>query len=714
MTSARRARRIVRALPLSLFAFAPLAPLIVVACGPDPGVAGKGSAVPTATVTATTPPVPTAQGPRKPSIDEDALNKSVAPCDDFYEYACGGWLKATPIPDDQRAWGRSFSVIDEKNKDVLRAILEKDAGGKGEGEPYAKQLGDFYASCMDEAGIEKRGAGDLKDELARIDNVKDAKSLARAIAHLHEIGARAIFDFDSQIDAKDATQVIGGVSQGGLGLPERDYYYPKKDDTKKNEIRAFYETHVAAMLELSGEKASVAKKHAALVLKIETDLAGASMTNTELRDPQKIYNKLDRKGIKEIAPAIAWDEYFAALGEDKLTALNVAQPDFAKAASAMVKSMPIADWKPYLRWHLVRASATSLGSKFVDQDFKLQKVLSGVKKLQPRWKRCVGVTDAAMGEALAQPFVKQTLGTEGKASVKEMVAGLEAAMHENLEHLPWMDVETRKKALEKLGMIRNKIAFPDKWRSYEGLAIDRASYVQNRQRANVFESKRRLAKIGKPVDKDEWEMTPPTVNAYYEPTKNEIVFPAGILQPPMFGMAQTRAMNFGAIGMVIGHEITHGFDDEGRQFDAFGNLKEWWTKPVSDDFDKRAKCVEEQYDGYVAIDDMHVKGKLTLGENIADLGGLKIAYAALQKARAERPSSDNYAYTEDQQFFLGYAQSWCDNLRDEFLRLLVSTNPHSPPKFRVNGPLSNLPEFAAAFQCKAGSAMTRTPRCEVW
>jgi putative endopeptidase len=341
-------------------------------------------------------------------------------------------------------------------------------------------------------------------------------------------------------------------------------------------------------------------------------------------------------------------------------------------------------------------------------------VLSGVKKLQPRWKRCVAVTDAEMGEALAQPFVKQTLGIEGKASVKEMVAGVEAAMHENLEHLPWMDAETRKKAIEKLGMIRNKIAFPDKWRSYEGLAIDRTSYLQNRIRAHVFESKRRLAKIGKPVDKDEWEMTPPTVNAYYEPTKNEIVFPAGILQPPMFGMAQTRGMNFGAIGMVIGHEITHGFDDEGRQFDAFGNLKEWWTKPVSDDFDKRAKCVEEQYDGFVAIDDMHVKGKLTLGENIADLGGLKIAYAAFQKAKADKPSSDNYAYTEDQQFFLGYAQSWCDKLRDEFMRLLVSTNPHSPPKFRVNGPLSNLPEFASAFQCKAGSAMTRTPRCEVW
>ena len=708
--------------------------VLLAACGPDAQPDPKlPVATPDASTTASVPTTPT--GPPTASIDESILDKSVEPCDDFYQYACGAWLKSTPIPEDEAAWARSFSVIHEKNEATLKAILEKDAAGQGGDDPYAKQLGDYYASCTDEDGIDKRGTADLKDELAIVDGVKDLKTLVKAVARLHKLGANVWFDFDSQVDFKDATQVIGVVFQSGLGMPDRDYYIdppapkadaPKKGEkpappakdptkrTKKQEIREFYEGHVAAMFELSGNKPVQAKTHAKVVMRIETELARASMTNVELREPTKIYHRFDKKMLKDAAPRLDWEGYFAEMGTPEMATLNVAQPDFVKAMNDMAKSVSIADWKTYLRWHLVRRAAPSLGQKFVDQDFAYAQKLRGMKKLTPRWKRCVRAVDGAMGEALAQPFVKQTLGNPGKVAVRTMVDALEASMKANLEKLTWMDDATRTKAIEKLGKIRNKIAFPDKWRSYDGLAVDRSSYWQNRAKASAFETKRHLDKIGKPVDRDEWQMTPPTVNAYYDPTLNEIVFPAGILQPPMYGNAQTRGMNFGAIGMVIGHEITHGFDDEGRQFDAVGNLSDWWSPKVGADFDERAKCVVEQFDGYVAVDDAHVNGKLTLGENIADLGGLKIAFAAFKKVQKDSPATQNYTVSEDQQFFLGYAQSWCDNMRPEFLQTLVATNPHSPANFRVNGPLSNLPEFANAFSCKAGTKMVRANKCEVW
>jgi putative endopeptidase len=694
----------------------PTIALFFAGCAPEhrpPNVPPPTTAFPTSSAAVSMPPGLDAQKSAGTGPDEAALDRSAVPCDDFYQFACGGWMKTTPIPEDEASWVRSFSVLHEENEKALRAILERDAQGDTRGDAYGKELGDFWSSCMDEPTLEKHAAADLKPEIDRIDALRDPKGLAQEVAHLHGIGVGALFGFDSEIDMKNATRMIAGVSQGGLGLPERDYYF--RDDPRTKDIRAAYEKHVARTLELLGVKTAAAD--AKTVMKLETDLAGASMTNVELRDPQKIYHLLNIDGLKSIAPDVSWDGYLTAAGFPSITAINVAQPEFVKKLDSMVTSVKMADWRTYLRWHLLRSASPYLSQRFVDEWFRFRQILTGTKTLKPRWKRCVGFVDSMMGEALAQPFVKEHLGEDGKRAAEQMVAGIERSMRDDLEGLSWMDEPTRTKAEEKLARIVNKIGFPARFRSYDGLSIDRASFVKSVQNGTEFEVRRRLNKVGKPVDKDEWQMTPPTVNAYYEPTLNEMVFPAGILQPPFYAKAQTTALNFGGIGMVVGHELTHGFDDEGRQFDAEGNLRDWWTRGVSAEFDRRASCVEKQFDDYVVVDESHIKGKLTLGENIADLGGVKLSLAAFERAEKENGATAPVAgFTPEQQFFLGFAQAWCANYRPEALRLLVATNPHSPPKYRVLGPLSNSSEFAAAFQCKEGSPMARgrEKRCEVW
>jgi putative endopeptidase len=705
--------------PLACLTLA-LAPMIAIACqdakAPSSQVVLQQTAprAPTS-ASAPVPPLATASvATQIASVDEAALDKSAKPCDDFYQFACGGWKKATPIPDDEAAWYRSFNVINEHNEATLRSALEAFAKGERASEPSAKALGEFYDACMDEDGIEKADLSPLREELAKIDAAKDSASLTVVFAQLQKDGVDAPFALSSGQDFKDATLVIGQIEQAGLGLPDRDYYL--KDDGKKKALRAKYEELVEHVFVLAGEKPDDAKKGVKTVLKIERALAHASMSKEDRREPKKVYHRQDRTGLKSTAPNIGWDGYFKEIGFPRVTAINVAEPDFLRVVSDLVKSLSVAEWRTYLLWHTIRTFQRQLPAKFVDESMKFRAALTGQAKLPPRWKRCVRAADEAMGEALGQAFVKATLGAEGKANVEAMIRGIEHAMNLNLNRLTWMDDATRARALEKLGLIANMVAYPDRWRSYDALKIERGAYLANTARSAAFELNYKLAKIGKPVERLEWQMSPPTVNAYYEPTLNQMVFPAGILQPPFYSNDRGLPANFGSIGMVMGHELTHGFDDEGRQFNAKGNLVDWWSPAINAEFEKRASCVEKQYSNYEISGGDKVNGKLTLGENIADLGGVKLAYAAF-KAELEKASSASFAgFSPEQQFFLGYAQGWCVNERDEFLRMMVATNPHAPSHFRVIGPLSNLPEFANAFSCKSGDKMVRegANRCEVW
>ena len=651
--------------------------------------------------------------PKSWGFDTANLDRTCKPCDDFYRFAMGGWMKANPIPPEYSIWG-SFSQLADRNQKNVREILEAAAESKAAEGTNEQKIGDFYSSCMDTTAIGAAGAKPIEPELTLIAAVQTLADLEAETARLHKQGVGVLFRFNSTQDAKDSSQVIGAASQGGLGLPEREYYL--KQDEKSQKLREDYVKHVANMFALLGDSADVTAAEAATVVKIETALAAASMKNTDLRDPDKTYHKMTLAELKVLTPGFSWESYFKAVGHPELKEINVGQPDFFKALNAQWTATSIADWKSYLRWHLVNSAAPGLAEKFVNEDFDFRgKTLTGAKEIQPRWKRCVQSTDRNLGEALGQAYVQKYFPPAAKARALEMVHNLLAALRDDLGTLPWMGPETRAQATAKLEAFAVKIGYTDKWRDYTALKIDRRSYAENLVRASEFDFARRLTKIGKPVDRTEWGMTPPTVNAYNNSSMNEIVFPAGIMQPPFYDPNADDAVNYGGMGAVIGHEITHAFDDHGSKFDGKGNLKDWWTPEDLKNFQSRAKCVSDQFDGYVVDGDLHENGKLVLGESIADLGGLAIAYAAYEKSLEGKPRPpDRDGFTPEQRFFLGWAQVWGANERLEYARLMANTNPHPLGRFRANGPLSNMAEFAKAFGCKHGEAMVREQACKIW
>ena len=653
-----------------------------------------------------------------PPIDLGNLDTKVKPGDDFYLYADGGWLEKNPIPAAYSRWG-SFEELVERNNATLHTILDDCAANPGAAGGIRQKVGDFYASGMDEKATDAAGVQPLADEFARVAAVKDRAELPALLAHLHTIGVEAGFSLNVGADDKNSTTNIAQLYQGGLGLPDRDYY--TKDDDRSKTLRQQYEEHVAKMFTLLGDPSDKAAAAAKAVVGLETELAKASKTRVELRDPEANYHKQGLDEAAKVAAGFDVKKYFAAIATVDPGQINVGQPDFFKRYGDLSASTSLDDWKTYLRWHIVRAYAPYLSAPFVDENFRFNgQTLTGAKEILPRWKRVLRQTDSDLGEALGQLYVEKAFTPQAKTRALELVKDLRSVLRERLSNLEWMGPETRAAALKKLDAFTVKIGYPDKWRDYSALKVSRQSYAVNVMAAKTFAAKRELAKINQPVDKLEWGMTPPTVNAYYNPSQNEIVFPAGILQPPFFNADADDAVNYGGIGGVIGHEMTHGFDDQGRQYDAEGNLKNWWTPEDLKNFEERSKKIVSQFEDYQPIEGAHVNGSLTQGENIADLGGTKIAFSALQKALA-RQGADAAAkkidgFTPDQRFFLSWATVWRNNIRPEMLRMRLVTDPHSPGRYRVIGPLSNLPEFQKAFNVPENSAMVRpaAERVNIW
>ncbi|HEY4710839.1 MAG TPA: M13 family metallopeptidase [Candidatus Acidoferrales bacterium] len=644
------------------------------------------------------------------------LDRSVVPCDDFYKFSSGGWMKNNPIPADHSSW-TAFSALNAANEDALHQILEESAKDTSAAPGSNRQkIGDFYASCMDESQIEAAGAKPLDPEFGRIAAIKDIPSLQAEIAHLQRTGVDVAFGFGSLQDFKDSKQVIFAAGQGGLGMPDRQYYLD--DDDRSKQLRAGYVQHVTNMFKLLGDDAATSAAEASAVLSIETSFAKAATKREDLRNPALNYHMLTLEQLTELTPHLSWPRFFDQVGAPSVKQVDVAQPDALKAVDAALASVSIADWKTYLRWHLISNAAPTLPSRFVDENFDFyKKQLTGAKENLPRWRRCVEATDNELGEALGQFYVERYFSPEAKARAIELVHNLMAALREDIATLDWMSPATREQALHKLDAMNLKIGYPDKWRDYSAFRVDRGPFVENVTRGDTFEEARDLAKIGKPVDRTEWGMTPPTVNAYYAALHNEIVFPAGILQPPFFDAKADDAFNYGSIGSVIGHEMTHGFDDQGAQFDADGNLKSWWTPEDLKNFQARGDCIAKQFDSFEVEPGLHGNGKLEEGESIADLGGLVIAYNAFQKTLAGKPAPPPVdGFTTDQRFFLGYAAHWASNYRPEVARLLAKTNPHPLSAFRVDAPLSNMPVFAKAWGCAADSKMVRPEaiRCRIW
>lgn len=643
-------------------------------------------------------------------LNVEWLDRTVDPCVDLFTFSCGKWIQSNPIPPDQSSWG-IYNKLQDDNLKQLRELLEATSAPNRARSSNAQKIGDYYASCMDETAIDALGIKPLQPELLRIEQLQAKKDLATVVASM--IGEGTPFRIDSEQDFKDSSIVTAAVDQRGLGLPDRDYYL--KQDQKSKDLRAAYVAHVQKMFELLGDKPELAATEAQSAMKIETALARGSMTRVDRRDPKKIYHFMSVAELEKLTPAFGWKEYFRQIGLSGISSLNVAVPEFFKTLNSQIEQQDLATWKSYLRWHAIHANATSLSSAVVNENFNFfGKTLQGKEQLPPRWKRCTNDVDDDLGEALGQVYVEKYFSPEAKQQVLEIVQGIQKAMDADIHSLPWMSEETKRRALEKLQSMANKIGYPDKWRDYSQLEIKRGDHMGNSLRARRFEFDRDLAKIGKPVDRQEWQMTPPTVNAYYDPQKNDINFPAGILQPPLFDPKSDAAPNYGNAGSTIGHELTHGFDDEGRQFDAQGNLKDWWTTIDGKEFDRRASCISDQYSQYTVIDDIKINGKLTLGEDVADLGGTLLAYLAWKEATKDQKRESIDGFTPDQRFFIAYGQQWCSSNKDETKRLRAAIDPHSPDQYRANGVVSNMPEFREAFHCKPGQPMVRENACRVW
>jgi putative endopeptidase len=651
-----------------------------------------------------------------PSLDKSLIDTTADPCTDFYQYACGNWGKLYPVPADSPYSGQFYN-LDQYNHQVLHAILEKASAPDTSRDANTQKIGDYYASCMDEAAIQKKGLAPLQTELDRINSLKSKDQIPELLAHLQMINVNAFLGFGSQQDFKDATLNIAAVTQGGLGLPEKDYYFRTGD--KDEEIRKQYVQHITNMLKLLGESEAQSAQDAAAIMKLETALAKVSLDVTSQREPYNVYHMMPAKDLQAMAPVLDWERFYKAMGSPSFTQLNVAEPDFFKGMNQVIADTGLPAIQAYLRWQLVTSLAGSILPKALDDerfDFGGRKLV-GIPEQETRWKRCVRSADGALGEALGKAYVEQQFPASSKQKSLQMIHDIESAMDHDIEQLDWMSAKTKTRAKEKLHMVANKVGYPNHWRDYSSLQIIRGDAFGNNLRAIEFESRRQLAKIDKTVDRDEWGATPPTVNAYYNPSMNDINFPAGVLQPAFFDPTASDALNYGHIGLFMGHEITHGFDDEGRQFDGHGDLEDWWTKEDADKFTQKAQCIVDEYSEF-SVGDTKLNGKLTLGENTADNGGLRLAYIAFVAREAQqgtdldKKSADGFSPL--QQFFLGFAQDWCSQWRPELERLVATTDPHSPDRFRANGVLVNMPEFAKAYGCKAGQKMVSAKACRVW
>ena len=693
--------------PTALAATASAAPVLAT---PASNAAGVAADTPGA-------PRPLAALPYTPSLEPAFMDRSVDPCVDFYAYSCNGWRAQNPIPPDQSRWS-VYGKLYNENQRYLWGLLEEAAADPEAGNPERRKLGDAFAACLDIAAIDKAALDPIRPQMTAIGKLKDAQALAPLLAELHleARGRGLVFGFGSEQDPGDATQRIAVVQAGGLGLPDRDYYL--KTDAASVALRAKYVEHAARNFRLMGEAPDWAAESAAIVLAIETDLARASLSRVDRRDPRKVYHRMNLAALQKLTPAFAWKEYFAAAGVASGAAnfvVDVNEPEFLKALQVIIAKRPVADLRTYLRWALLRSAAENLSAPYREADFDFYgRTLRGTPEPPARWQVCVDAIDRDLGEALGKLFVERQFAPETRVAAETMVRGIHEAMAERVKGLDWMSEPTKAKALEKLAAMRYKIGYPELWRDYSSVVIDRKDHFGNVRRATVFESRRQLAQIGQPIDRGEWGMTPPTVNAYYNASMNDMNFPAGVLLPPLFDPKMDAAPNYGNTGGTIGHELTHGFDDEGRQFDGAGNLKDWWTKDDGAQFVARAQCVADQYAQYPIVDNLKINSKLTLGEDVADLGGTILAWEAWKKAVAGEKLEPKDGLAPEQRFFVGFAQWVCENQRPEELRVSAATNPHSPGVWRINGVVANMPEFAEAFSCKPGQPMVREKVCRIW